>query len=59
MHYSRAGWVAVAFTAVSLVLAARLRPLPTSKPTTAGMSLGAADQAMGDPGDPLPAVESL
>jgi DHA1 family inner membrane transport protein len=59
VHFSRAGWAAVGFTAISLVLATRLRPMPTVKPMTAGMSLGAADQAMGDPGDPLPAVEVL
>ena len=59
VHFDRAGWLAAALTAVSLVLAARIRPLPTAKPMTAGMSLGAADQAMGEaPGDPLPAVEA-
>ncbi len=59
LDYSRVGWVAAGITVVSLVLAARLRPLPSARPMTAGMSLGAADAAMGDPGDPLPAVESL
>ena len=47
------------FTAISLALATQLRPMPFVKPTTAGISLGAADQAVGDPGDPLPAVELL
>lgn len=59
VDFWRAGWAAVGFTAVSLVLATRLRPLPMARPMTAGMSLGAADQAMGDPGDPLPAVEMI
>lgn len=59
LHYSRVGWLAAAITGVSLALAARIRPLPSARPTTPGLSLGAADQAMGDPGDPLPAVEAL
>ena len=59
LHFSRAGLAAAGFTALSLVLATRLRPLAMVKPITTGLSLGAADQAMGDPGDPLPAVEAL
>ena len=59
LHFSRTGLAAAGFTALSLVLASLIRPLPMARPITPGLSLGAADQAMGDPGDPLPAVELL
>lgn len=59
LHYPRVGWLAAGVSVLSLALASQIRPLLPPKPTTAGMSLGASDQVMGDPGDPLPAVEML
>ncbi|HEY2157550.1 MAG TPA: MFS transporter [Isosphaeraceae bacterium] len=59
LHYSRVGWLAAAMSAVALVTAALIRPLPMARPMTPAMCLGAADQAVGDPGDPLAAVEAL
>ena len=60
VHFDRVGWLAAGLTAISHVLAARIRPLAAVEPITPAMSLGAADQALGDaPGDPLPALESL
>ncbi|MBV8077499.1 MAG: MFS transporter [Planctomycetaceae bacterium] len=52
------GYLAVAATLLSLALAARLRVAGPVKETSPGFSLGAADDAIGDPGDPLAAVES-
>ncbi len=48
-----------AATLLSLALAARLRVAGPVKETSPGFSLGAADEAIEDPGDPLAAVESV
>jgi predicted MFS family arabinose efflux permease len=57
-HFDLVGLIAVAATLLSLWLAGRLRPAGPERETSMGFSLGAADEAFGDAGDPLPAVES-
>jgi predicted MFS family arabinose efflux permease len=57
-HFDLVGLIAVASTLLSLWLAGRLRPAGPSTATSAAFSLGAADEAMGEAGDPLPAAES-
>jgi MFS transporter, DHA1 family, inner membrane transport protein len=57
-HFDLVGLIAVASTLLSLWLAGRLRPAGPSPATSAAFSLGAADEAMGEAGDPLPAAES-
>ena len=37
--FDRVGWLAAGLTAVSLVLAARIKPLPAAKPMTTAFSL--------------------
>jgi predicted MFS family arabinose efflux permease len=58
-HFDLVGLIAVVATLLSLWLAGRLRLAGSEVPTSAAFSLGAADEALGDPGDPLPAVETL
>jgi DHA1 family inner membrane transport protein len=59
LHFDTVGWLSIAATALSLFLASRLRPGSSKERMTAGLSLGAADQAICDPGDPLPTIESV
>jgi predicted MFS family arabinose efflux permease len=57
-NFDLVGLIAVASTLLSLWLAGRLRPAGPSPATSAAFCLGAADEAMGDASDPLPAAES-
>jgi predicted MFS family arabinose efflux permease len=59
LHFAWVGALAVAATLLSLVLAGRLRPADSTAPTSPGLSLGAAAEAVADPGDPLAAAESV
>jgi predicted MFS family arabinose efflux permease len=59
VRYARVGWLAAATSVVAIVTAVLIRPVAPTKPTTPAMSLAAADRAMGDPGDPLAAVEAM
>jgi DHA1 family inner membrane transport protein len=58
-HFDLVGLIAVATTLLSLWLAGRLRMAGPVRETTPGFCLGAADEAFGEAGDPLPAVESI
>lgn len=55
-HYGRVGWVAAAFTLLSVYLAARLRPA-ASTTTTPAFAIAAAAEANADADNPFIAVD--
>jgi predicted MFS family arabinose efflux permease len=59
LHFDRVGLLAALATVISLVLAGRLRSAEPGPATSTALSLGAADEALCNPGDPLPAAESV
>jgi MFS transporter, DHA1 family, inner membrane transport protein len=59
LRFGLVGWLSAGATIASIFLASRLRVAAHPLPMTVGTSLGAADQSMGDPADPLPTIESL
>jgi MFS transporter, DHA1 family, inner membrane transport protein len=61
IHFDLVGLIACAVTLLSLWLAGRLRPAgeTTEKQISTAFSLGAADEAMGEAGDPLAAIEAF
>ena len=58
-HFDAVGLLGIAATLLSLWLAGRLRPAGPAPAISAAFSLGAADEALGEAGDPLPAAESV
>jgi len=58
-HYPWVGVVGVTATLISLILAGRLRTTHAETPTPAGLVMGAAAEGLGEPGDPLPATETI
>ena len=58
-NFPTVGLIGASATILSLWLAGRLRPAAgPAIATTPAFSLGAADEALGNPGDPIPAIES-
>lgn len=58
-NFAWVGLLGVIATLLSLILAGRLRAVGAESPIPAGLAIGAAAEALGEPGDPLPAAETV